>query len=408
MFKEKLKKYAKLIVEVGINPNKGQKLMIACPVECAEFGRLCAEAAYEAGCGEVIMNWGDDHITRLKYLHAEDSVFTNYPAWQKTYFTDMGREGVAKLSIYATDPENLKGVDPNRIASYQKAAGVALEEYRAAQMKNAFPWCVVSVPVMSWAKKVFPEDNDQTAYEKLWDAILTSARVDDNDAVENWKNHIKTLSRRKQILNGYSFKYLRYKNSLGTDLTVELPKDHLWEAGGEKAGTGQTFVPNIPTEEIFTSPKRDGVNGVIFASRPLVLDGNIVEDIKLVLKDGKITEVFATKGLDALKNAISVDEGASYLGEVALVPYNSPISNSGILFYNTLFDENAACHFAFGDSYPTLKGAENMSVEELKSAGLNSSITHEDFMIGTKDLSIVGITEDGREVTVFIDGNFAF
>jgi len=354
------------------------------------------------------MNWGDDHITRLKYLHAEDSVFTNYPAWQKTYFTDMGREGVAKLSIYATDPENLKGVDPNRIASYQKAAGVALEEYRAAQMKNAFPWCVVSVPVMSWAKKVFPEDNDQTAYEKLWDAILTSARVDDNDAVENWKNHIKTLSRRKQILNGYSFKYLRYKNSLGTDLTVELPKDHLWEAGGEKAGTGQTFVPNIPTEEIFTSPKRDGVNGVIFASRPLVLDGNIVEDIKLVLKDGKITEVFATKGLDALKNAISVDEGASYLGEVALVPYNSPISNSGILFYNTLFDENAACHFAFGDSYPTLKGAENMSVEELKSAGLNSSITHEDFMIGTKDLSIVGITEDGREVTVFIDGNFAF
>jgi len=392
MFKEKLKKYAKLIVEVGINPNKGQKLMIACPVECAEFGRLCAEAAYEAGCGEVIMNWGDDHITRLKYLHAEDSVFTNYPAWQKTYFTDMGREGVAKLSIYATDPENLKGVDPNRIASYQKAAGVALEEYRAAQMKNAFPWCVVSVPVMSWAKKVFPEDNDQTAYEKLWDAILTSARVDDNDAVENWKNHIKTLSRRKQILNGYSFKYLRYKNSLGTDLTVELPKDHLWEAGGEKAGTGQTFVPNIPTEEIFTSPKRDGVNGVIFASRPLVLDGNIVEDIKLVLKDGKITEVFATKGLDALKNAISVDEGASYLGEVALVPYNSPISNSGILFYNTLFDENAACHFAFGDSYPTLKGAENMSVEELKSAGLNSSITHEDFMIGTKDLSIVGIT----------------
>lgn len=408
MLNERLKKYAKLIVEVGINPNKGQKLMIGCPVECAEFGRLCAEAAYEAGCGEVIMNWGDDYTTRLKYLHASDSVFTAYPAWQKTYFTDMGREGVAKLSIYATDPENLKGVDPKRIASYQKAAGVALEEYRTLQMKNAFPWCVVSVPVASWAKKVFPNEGEQTACEKLWDAILTSARVDDNDAVENWKKHIETLSYRKQILNGYNFKYLHYKNSLGTDLMVELPEGHIWEAGGEKAGTGQTFVPNIPTEEIFTSPKRDGVNGVICASRPLVLDGNIVEDIRFVLKEGKITEVFASKGLDVLKNAISVDEGASYLGEVALVPYNSPISNSGILFYNTLFDENAACHFAFGDSYPTLKDAENMSVEELKAAGLNSSITHEDFMIGTADLSVVGITEDGREVPVFINGNFAF
>lgn len=409
MLKEKLKRYAKLLVEVGINPNKGQKLMINCPVECADFGRMCAEAAYNAGCGEVIMNWNDDFCTRLKYLNAEEAVFQTYPEWQKMYYTDLARAGTAKLSIYATDPENLKGVDPRRIASLQKAAGAALTEYRDMQMKNAFPWCVASVPVASWAKKVFPDLGEEEATEKMWNAILKTARADSEaDPVELWRNHLDTLTKRKNILNSYNFKYLRYKNSLGTDLTVELPKGHIWESGSEKAGTGQSFVPNIPTEEIFTSPKRDGVNGTICASRPLVLDGNIVEGIKFVLKDGKIIEVYASAGLDVLKNAVSVDEGASFLGEVALVPYSSPISDTGILFYNTLFDENAACHFAFGDSYPTLKGAENMTREELEKAGLNSSITHEDFMVGTKDLSITGITEDGKEVPVFTAGNFAF
>ncbi len=409
MLKEKLKRYAKLLVEVGINPNKGQKLMINCPVECADFGRMCAEAAYNAGCGEVIMNWNDDFCTRLKYLNAEEAVFQTYPEWQKMYYTDLAQAGTAKLSIYATDPENLKGVDPRRIASLQKAAGAALTEYRDMQMKNAFPWCVASVPVASWAKKVFPDLGEEEATEKMWNAILKTARADSEaDPVELWRNHLDTLTKRKNILNSYNFKYLRYKNSLGTDLTVELPKGHIWESGSEKAGTGQSFVPNIPTEEIFTSPKRDGVNGTICASRPLVLDGNIVEGIKFVLKDGKIIEVYASAGLDVLKNAVSVDEGASFLGEVALVPYSSPISDTGILFYNTLFDENAACHFAFGDSYPTLKGAENMTREELEKAGLNSSITHEDFMVGTKDLSITGITEDGKEVPVFTAGNFAF
>lgn len=409
MLIKRQKRYARLLVEVGINPNKGQKLMINCPVECAEFGRMCAEAAYNAGCGEVVMNWNDDYCTRLKYINAESAVFEEYPAWQKAFYTDLAKQGTAKLSIYATDPENLKGVDPARISSLQKAAGVALNEYRELQMKNAFPWCVASVPVSSWAKKVFPYDSESEAMEKLWNAILKTSRADaEEDPVLLWKKHIETLATRKDILNKYNFKALRYKNSLGTDLTVELPDGHLWEAGCEKAGTGQNFVPNIPTEEIFTSPKRDGVNGTICASRPLVLDGNIIENIRFELKNGKITDAFATTGLEVLKNAISVDEGAAYLGEVALVPYSSPISDTGILFYNTLFDENASCHFAFGDSYPTLKGAEQMSREELEAAGLNSSVTHEDFMVGTKDLSIVGVTKDGEEVSVFVDGNFAF
>lgn len=409
MEKELLKKYAKLIVEVGINPNRGQKLIINCPVECAEFGRLCVEAGYNAGCGEVVMVWGDDTCTRLKYLHAEESVFESYPRWQKTFFDDYAAVGAAKLSIYATDPENLKGVSPERIAKLQRVAGTALADYSEKQMKNDFPWCVASVPIESWAVNVFKGDSPSVATDKLWNAILKTARVDaENDPVELWKNHISCLNERKEKLNGYNFKYLKYKNSLGTDLVVELPEGHFWEAGCEKAGTGQTFVPNIPTEEIFTAPKKDGVNGVVCASMPLVLGGNIIENIRLTVENGKIVNATADTNLEVLLNALAVDEGASYLGEVALVPHKSPISDMGILFYNTLFDENAACHFAFGDSYPMVKGASEMSQSERLSHGLNKSIIHEDFMVGTEDLSIIGITHDGDEVVVFRNGNFSF
>ena len=407
MKKQLIEKYAKLIIEVGINPNKGQKLVISCPVECAEFGRLCLSAAYNAGCGEVIMSWSDDYCTRETYLKADGQVFESYPAWKKLFADDLAAEGAARLSIYATDPENLKDVDPKRINDFQRASGKALENFRMLQTKNAFPWCIASVPIDSWAEKVFPKS--ENAKEELWGAILKTARIDEeNDPVELWKEHIALLTKRKEKLNGYNFKYLKYKNSLGTDLTVELPEGHYWEAASEKAGTGQIFVPNMPTEELFTAPKYDGVNGIVYASKPLVLDGNVVENIRFVIKDGKIVEAYADTACDVLKNAISVDEGASYLGEVALVPYDSPISNTGILFYNTLFDENAACHFAFGDSYPTVKDGDKMSAEELKAAGLNSSITHEDFMVGTPDLSIIGVTHQGEEIEIFKDGNFTF
>ena len=407
MKKQLIEKYAKLIIEVGINPNKGQKLVISCPVECAEFGRLCLSAAYNAGCGEVIMSWSDDYCTRETYLKADGQVFESYPTWKKLFADDLATKGAARLSIYATDPETLKDVDPKRINDFQRASGKALENFRMLQTKNAFPWCIASVPIDSWAEKVFPKS--ENAKEELWGAILKTVRIDEgNDPVELWKEHIALLTKRKEKLNGYNFKYLKYKNSLGTDLTVELPEGHYWEAASEKAGTGQIFVPNLPTEELFTAPKYDGVNGIVYASKPLVLDGNVIENIRFVIKDGKIVEASADTACDVLKNAISVDEGASYLGEVALVPYDSPISNTGILFYNTLFDENAACHFAFGDSYPTVKDGDKMSAEELKAAGLNSSITHEDFMVGTPDLSIIGVTHQGEEIEIFKDGNFTF
>lgn len=276
-------------------------------------------------------------------------------------------------------------------------------------MRNIFPWCIASVPTAAWAKKVFPKLSETEAIGALWRAIFRTVRVGgDGKAVERWNEHIEAMARRKQILTDYQFKALHYRNALGTDLVVELPKHHVWEAGAERTQNGDRFCANMPTEEVFTAPKRDGVNGVVVASMPLVENGNIIDNFRLTLKDGKIVEVAAETGEEILRHAISVDEGASYLGEVALVPCDSPISNENILFYNTLFDENASCHFAFGDAYPCVVGAETMSKEERKAAGLNHSITHVDFMVGTPDLSIVGITESGEEIPVFIDGNFAF
>ena len=408
--KEKLQKYARLLIEVGLNIQKGQNLMISAPIECAEFARMCASAAYDVGCREVIMNWKDDLSDRLKYLKAADDVFDTYPEWRKEMLTEHAKGGVALLSIYATDPENRAGVDHDRLVRSERSAGLALEEYRQLQMSNTVPWCVASVPIPSWAAKVFPDAEPDDAIDLLWDAIFNAVRVtDDTDAVEEWRNHIDQLTIRKDRLNELNLKSLNYKNSLGTDLVVELPEGHIWAAGSESTKSGQVFVANIPTEEIFTAPKRDGVNGVIVSSMPFVKDGNIIENFKMTLKDGKIVDVQADKGVEVLRNAIAVDEGASYLGEVALVPYDSPISNTKILFYNTLFDENASCHFAFGQAYPSsIKGGENMSKGELDRRGINDSITHEDFMVGTEDLSIIGITQDGKQIPIFVDGNFAF
>ena len=242
----------------------------------------------------------------------------------------------------------------------------------------------------------------------LWDAIFSACRVSGTgDAVARWREHLKTLRERTEKLNAYRFRSLHYQNSLGTDLTVELPEGHLWQSGEEKTPKGQPFVANMPTEEIFTAPLREGINGVVYASMPLVHDGNIIDKFHFVVRDGQIVEAVAEKGEDVLRAAISVDEGASYFGEVALVPYDSPISNLKLLFYNTLFDENAACHIAFGEAYPCIEGGRDMTKEQLKEKGLNDSITHVDFMIGTKDLSIVGTTHDGREIPVFVNGNFA-
>lgn len=401
--------YAALLVRVGVNIQKGQTLVIACPVDCAWFARKCAAAAYEAGCREVVMNWKDDTLTRLRYLHAADEVFDTTPLWQQELYNGYAKEGAAYLSISATDPMNLAGVDTDRVTRATRATGRDFATFYAGQMSNAFPWCIGSIPIPAWATRVFPAKSEGEAMDALWEAIFAAIRVSGKgDAVARWQAHTEQLAVRTKKLNDYRFSSLHYKNALGTDFTVGLPEGHLWMGGADVSRAGIPFIANMPTEEIFTAPDRNTANGVIYASMPLVHDGNIIRDIRFRLENGKIVEASASEGEEVLRAAIAVDEGAAYFGELALVPYDSPISNQKILYYNTLFDENAACHIAFGEAYPCIENGEEMSREELGLRGLNNSITHVDFMIGTPDLTITGITADGREIPVFVDGNFAF
>ena len=404
----KFEEYAKLLVEVGVNIQKGQNLVISCPVDCAWFARLCAKAAYAAGCREVIMNWGDELLGREKYLHAADDVFDSVPEWRVRFSTDYARGGAAFLHIAGSDPEILKGVDQDRLVRSARSSGEAMKEYRQLQMSNAVPWSIGAIPVPSWAKKVFPGVSEEEAVNKLWDAIFTSVRVSgDGTAVQRWKEHLDTLQIRIDKLNDLRLESLHYTNSLGTDLTIRLPEDHIWGGGDGTSKAGIHFIANMPTEEIFTAPLKNGIDGVVYSAMPLVLSGDLVDKFHFVIKEGKIVEVHAEVGEAKLKAETTLDEGASYFGEVALVPYDSPIRNQELLFYNTLFDENAACHLAFGEAYSEcIKGGADMSKEELKAHGLNDSITHVDFMVGTPDLSIVGTTRDGRQVPIFENGNF--
>jgi aminopeptidase len=273
-------------------------------------------------------------------------------------------------------------------------------------MSNEVQWCVVSIPTKGWARKVFPDLSEADAVENLWDSIFSIVRADKESPIEAWNEHLEKLKNRKDYLNEKNFKYLYYKSE-GTDLTVELPEGHLWLSGEENSKDGINFVANIPTEEVFTLPKRDGVNGYVTSKKPLNYGGNLIDNFKLTLKDGKIVDFTAEKGEEILKGLLYTDEGARYLGEVALVGYNSPISNSGLIFFNTLFDENASCHFAFGKAYPTcLKDGDNMSEEELIKNGANDSLTHVDFMVGSEELEIIGETAEGEKIQVFKNGDW--
>ena len=275
---EKLREYAKLLIEVGLNIQKGQTLIISSPVECAHFARLCASAAYDAGCREVVMNWGDDELARMKYLRADASVFDDTPEWREKFFTCYAEMGAAYLAIAASDPETLKGVEPDRLVRAQKSGSVIRKVFDRLQMSNGFPWCIASVPIPSWAKTVFPGLPEEEAMARLWDAIFETVRIKGNgSAVSAWRQHLDTLSRRKALLNEYHFKTLHYTNALGTDLTIQLPEDHLWAAGNSVMKNGVEFVANMPTEEIFTAPLKTGINGVVYAALPLVNDGNIID-----------------------------------------------------------------------------------------------------------------------------------
>ncbi len=408
-FDAKLSEYAHLLVEVGLNVQPGQTPHISASLEAAPLVRLCVDACFDRGVRDVVPDWTDHSIDRRLYLRSDEAVFSEFPPYKKSLLDWLVERRSPSLSIKGTDPELLKGVDPKRIQAFERACAQPTSAFYDLLETNRAQWCVGAYPTLPWAEKAFPDKKGEDAVDALWDAVFTACRVTgDGRAVERWREHVDACARRSARLNELNFKSLHYSNSLGTDLTVRLPENHIWIGGSEKTTGGVEFIANIPTEEIFTAPRWDGVDGRVYAALPLALNGNLVKDFYLDFKGGKIVDFHAAQGEDVLRHSIEMDEGSSYLGEVALVPYDSPIRNSGILFFSTLFDENASCHLAFGSAYPTcVKGGADMDEERQKAAGLNQSDNHVDFMVGTRDLSIVGATHDGREVPVFVNGNFA-
>ena len=405
---EKLLKYARLIVRTGANVQKAQSVVLNCSVENYDFGRMVVQEAYKAGVKDVIVFWNDVKISRLKYDYASLEVLGNVPAWQAESRNYYAEQKAAVISIIGSDPQAYLGVDSEKLKVSSQASAKAFEPYYKKMMNSDFQWCVAAVPEVKWAKKVFPNHSDEEAVAKLWNAIFDSVRIGKEDAVKVWEKHNAFLSEKCALLNDYHFESLHYKNSLGTDFTLGLQKDHIWEGGGEYTSDQVYFFANMPTEEIFTTPDCYRAEGTLVSSVPLGYQGNLIENFSITFHEGKVTDYKAEKGVDILKIIIETDEGSNRLGEVALVPYDSPISNTGILFYDTLFDENAACHFALGECYPTtIKDGGKMSEEKLKAVGANQSKAHVDFMIGTNDLEITGITKDGREICVFKNGNWA-
>lgn len=406
--KEIITKYVDLALNIGINLQKEQILVIMSPVETAPFTRLLVEKAYELGASEVIIHWSDDFCKKMTFTYGKKEIFEEMPAWQVDSLMYYANKGAAFLSIAANDPELLAGIDSEKIGAYQKTRGQALKPYYDKIMVNELQWNIISVPTLAWAKKVFPNVNDDEAIDMLWNAILKSTKADSENPIETWKNHLSILKEKMDYLNNKQFEKVVITNSLGTNLTVKLPKNHIWASGKDVTQSGIEFVANIPTEEVFSMPHKYGVDGIVYASKPLNYGGTLIEDFSITFKDGKIIDFSAKSGYEALKNLVSIDEGAKYLGEIALVPFDSPISNLGILFYNTLFDENASCHLAIGQAYSScIQNGDKLSSEEMEEVGMNDSLTHVDFMFGTSDLSIVGYEENGNCENIFINGNWA-
>ncbi|WP_413381285.1 aminopeptidase [Alkalihalobacillus sp. 1P02AB] len=407
-FDQKLKKYAALAVEIGVNVQKGQTLVIRAPLFAAPLVRLATERAYEIGAKNVHVDWNDEEITRLKYNLAPDETFLEFPEWIAKGYEEMCEDGAAFLSITGADPDLLKGVDPERVSNANKASGKAMEGFRSYMTADKVSWSIVANPSVGWAKKVFPDLPDEEAIEKLWESIFQATRINEENPVKAWKAHLALLDQKMSILNEKHYDALHYTGE-GTDLTIELPETHLWISGGSVNKDGHSFVANMPTEEVFTAAKKTGVNGVVHSTKPLNYGGTVIDNFSLTFKDGAVVDFTAEQGYETLKRLIETDEGSRYIGEVALVPHDSPISNTNILFYNTLFDENASNHLALGAAYAfSIEGGKEMSKAELEENGLNTSITHVDFMMGSAKMNIDGIKADGSKEAVFRDGNWAF
>lgn len=403
-----LRKYAKLAVCSGVNVKKGQLLIINASVFDHKFAEYCVEEAYKAGAGEVIVKWSDENISHMNYEYESVETLSNVPDWAVERVKDEHARKACYLSIDSSTPGLMSDIDPQKMKTSRMAYMKKMEPFMSYTMNNEGQWCIVALPNPKWAKKVFPDKSEEEAVKALWDAILYSVRVrEDNDPVEEWQKHDDELLNHCNILNDYQFDYLHFKNNRGTDLKVNLVKNHIWVGGGCTTPDGVFFNPNMPTEECFCMPDKDNVNGIVYASKPLSYSGRVIEDFWFRFENGKVVEHGAAKNVEALDELVNTDEGSRHLGEVALISYDSPISNLDILFFNTLFDENASCHLALGRCYPeNVEGGIEMNEDELKAAGGNTSMNHVDFMFGTEDMTVTGVTFDGKEIKVFENGNF--
>lgn len=407
-FQQKLEEYAELVVKVGLNIQPNQPLLIGTTTDTLEFTRLVVKKAYEAGAKRVDVNYTDEVNARAFYDLAPNEAFHEIPKWLVMQRDELIENKGALLWIDADNPDLLEGVPVDRISNFQKASGKALANYRKAIMNDVITWSIVAIPSKNWAAKVFPQLEEEHQLDALWDLIFQVVRVGEGTAVQKWKEHIDHLENRASILNVKRYKKLHYKAE-GTDIQVELPKDHIWLSGASKNAQAVPFIANMPTEEVYTAPLKTGVNGYVKNTKPFVYQGNVIDDFTLTFEDGAITKVQASKGEKLLQELVQTDEGAKYLGEIALVPHESPISASNVLFFNTLFDENASNHFAIGEAYPTcVEDARGLTHEELQQLGINTSIVHEDFMIGSAQMDIMGELENGTIEPIFRKGSWAF
>lgn len=411
MKKSVLKKYAELIVKVGINLKKEQEVIVQAELDCPEFVETVVNECYKAGASNVTVEWSHQPISKIHAKNRKLSVMSRVQEWEKAKLQHRVDTLPAMIYLISEDPDGMKGIDRVKYQKASQARYKVIKPFRD-EMDNKYQWCIAAVPGEKWAKKVFPELSKVRAKEKLWEAILSASRVSpdgSDDPVANWKNHNRDLQKRCDYLNSLGIDELEYRSSNGTDFKVGLIEDALFMGGGETTLCGNFFNANIPSEEIFITPKRGRADGIVYSTKPLSYRGELIENFYIKFENGRVTETHAEKNGELLKQMTEMDEGAAYLGECALVPYSSPINKSGILFYNTLFDENAACHLALGEGFANcIKDFDKYTLAECREKGINESIIHEDFMIGSEDLSIVAHTRNGGCVQIFKNGEWAF
>ncbi len=401
---EQYEKYAELLLKKCLNIQNETSMIINAPIESIDFIRVLARKAYEVGIKDIYFDYEDEDLKNIQLEHLELDDLYKSSFWNKSIYDQYAKKNAVILKLIAGEVDGSDKIAPEKIEKTGLFYRTSAPLYREKQSKDKISWCIASVPTQKWADKMFPDDKNSK--EKLWNLIFCCCLIDQENPIEEWNRKLELKRKRTQLLNEYHFQMLEYKNSLGTNLKIELPENHIWKSASEKIN-GKDEIVNMPSEEVFTSPKRTGVNGIVYSSKPLIYNGMLIDKFYLEFKDGKVINLGAETGEEILRKLVFSAENSCYLGEVAFVEYNSPISLLNVVFYNTLFDENASCHLALGDGFQgCIENGETMTKEELLKEEINQSVMHTDFMVGTKDLEITGITHDQQKIKVFENGNF--